>query len=180
MAREFVDAGYVVVVDGECEYVRRRDRAVEDIAKPLVHAIAHWDRFVGIRRALTRPVDEADVLRYVRLATIDIALRIAAFDLSFGWRPPPEARGTTLNDAPIWARGGGVRAWLRALPKALGATRKELHAGKTKDDWFYRKARPSEASLAAFAASLAAFDGATHWRMYLAWAFALDALSQPR
>jgi hypothetical protein len=69
MAREFVDAGYVVVIDGECEGVRHRDRAVEDIAKSLAHAIAHWDRFVWIRRALARPVDEADVLRYVWLAT---------------------------------------------------------------------------------------------------------------
>jgi hypothetical protein len=34
------------------------------------------------------------------------------------------------------------------------------------------------ASLAACAASLAACDGAPHWRMYLAWAFALDALCE--
>ena len=175
MARAFVDAGYVHVVDGEYEGVRYRDRAVEEIAQSLAHAIAHWDQFVGIRRALARPVDEADVLRYVRLAAIDIALRTAAFDLSFGWWPPPEARGM-MFDRPIWAREGGVRAWLRALPKALGATREDLHPGKTKDDWFYREARPSIASIAAFAASLAAFDGAAHWRMYLAWAFALDAL----
>jgi hypothetical protein len=176
MARAFVDAGYVHVVDRECEGVRHRDRAVEEIARSLAHAIAHWDRFVGIRRALARPVDESDVLRYVRLAAIDIALRTAAFDLSFGWCPPPEACGMTFDDAPIWAREGGVREWLRALPKALGATREELHPGKTKDDWFYREARPSIASIATFAASLAAFDGAPHWRMYLAWAFALDAL----
>lgn len=172
MARAFVDAGYVHVVDGEGV----RDRAVEEIARSLAHASAHWDQFVGVRRALARPVDEADVLRYVRLAAIDIALRTAAFDLLFGWWPPPPARGMTFNDTPIWARKDGVRTWLRALPKALGVTREELHPGKTKDDWCYRETRPSMTSLAAFAASLGAFDDAQHWRMYLAWAFALDAL----
>lgn len=70
MARAFVDAGYVHVVDDECEGVRNGERAIEEIALSLAHAIAHWDRFVGIRRALARPVDEADVLRYVRRATI--------------------------------------------------------------------------------------------------------------
>jgi hypothetical protein len=176
MASAFVEAGYVYIVDGECEGVRHHDRAVEAIARSLAHAIAHWDQFVGVRRALARPIDQTDVLRYLRLAAIDIALRTAAFDLSFGWRPPPEARGMTFNDTPIWAREGGVLAWLRGLPKALGATREKLYPGKTKDDWFYRNARPSIASIAAFAASLKAFDGAPHWRMYLAWTFALDAL----
>lgn len=176
MASAFVEAGYVYIVDGECDGIRHRDRAVEAIVQSLAHAIAHWDQFVGARRALARPVDQADVLRYLRLAAIDIALRTAAFDRSFGWSPPPEARGTTFNDVPIWARDGGVRAWLRGLPKKLGATREELYPGKTKDDWFYRGTRPSIASIAALAASLEAFDGAPQWRMYLAWAFALDAL----
>ena len=176
MARAFVDAGYVHVVDGEYEGVQHRDRAVEEIARSLVHTIAHWDHFVGIRRALTRPVDDADVLRYVQLTAIDIALRTAAFDLWFGWCPPPEVRGVTVDHAPIWSREDGVRAWLRALPKTLGAKREKLHPGKTKDDWFYREARPSIASIAKFAASLEAFEHKPHWRMYLAWAFALDAL----
>ena len=119
MASAFVEAGYVYVVDGECEGVRNHDRAVEAIAGSLAHAIAHWDQFVGVRRALARPVDQADVLRYLRLAAIDIALRTAAFDRSFGWRPPPEARGMIVQRcADLGARGRRARVAARVAESA--------------------------------------------------------------
>jgi len=47
IARAFVDAGYVHVVDGEYEGVRHSDRAVEEVARSLAHTIAHWDHFEG-------------------------------------------------------------------------------------------------------------------------------------
>ncbi|MCW5806510.1 MAG: hypothetical protein KIT31_29365 [Deltaproteobacteria bacterium] len=179
MVRAFAEAGYVHVANEEL-----LDRSREEIGRSLAHAIEHWDRFVGFRRGLARPVDATDVVRYLRLATIDIALRAAAFDIMFGWSPPPAARATTtLAEVPVWAREGGMRAWLRELPGVLGVSREEMHPGKSKDDWFYREGRPSIANLQSLASSLVRFDehgrsdgAVARWRMYLAWGFALDAL----
>lgn len=179
MVCAFVEAGYV---DVACE--DELDRAREEIVRSLAHAIQHWDHFVGMRRGLSRPIDATDVARYLRLATIDLAFRTAAFDITFGWSMPPAAHATaTLAEVPIWAREGGVRTWLRQLPGVLGVTREEMHPGKSKDDWFYRNGRPSIGNLRSLASSLGRFDehepaddAVARWRMYLAWAFALEAL----
>jgi hypothetical protein len=178
MVRAFVEAGYVELAGEELI-----DSARKKITCSLTHAIEHWDQLVGIRRGLARPLEVTDVERYLRLTAIDFAFRTAAFDVVFGQSPLAAAHAPArLAQVPVWAREGGTRTWLRELPAALGVTRDELHPGKSKDEWFYRGARPSLANLRSLASSLGRLGeyrgnaAVARWRMYLTWTFALEAL----
>jgi hypothetical protein len=97
-------------------------------------------------------VEEADVPRYVRLATTDGAPPRSTSRSTGGHRARSEVRRSEGARAACTC---GCARYRKSL-----ATREELHPGKTKDDWFYREAWPSIASIAAFAASFTAFDGA--------------------
>jgi hypothetical protein len=178
MVRAFVEAGYVHVAEEGL-----LGRAREEVEHSLTHAIKHWDHFVGIRRGLGRPVATTDMVRYLRFATIDLALRTAAFDVMFGAFVPPLIKGgETDAQQPLWSCVQGMHTWLRALPEELGVTRDKLHPGKSKDDWFYRQGRPSIVNVRLLATSLSKLSkergnvAIDRWRTFLAWGFALQAL----
>lgn len=170
MVRTCIEAGYVPV--------SKQDRF--DPVELLTSAIEVWihrcDHLVGHARALETSTSTSAALRYLRIATVDVAVRCAAFDELFGRSLDEDAAAI-----PTWAREGGAGAYLKTLPGTLGVTREQIHAGKTKDDWFDGRSRPSSESVESFAQSLAKHDKTKMsdvvWLLELRWLFALSHLS---
>ncbi|MDB4958288.1 MAG: hypothetical protein JWO36_5857 [Myxococcales bacterium] len=175
MVRTLIEAGYVPVAKDD------RFEPVELLTAAVEIWIHRWDHLVGHARALEKPNATGAALRYLRLAVADMAIRCAAFDELFRCPPPPLAFDDGTTESPTWARDGGAKTHLRTLPKALGVTRDRIHPGKTKDDWFDGRSRPSSDSVERFARSLAAHDRTKTadvvWLLYLRWFFALGDLS---
>lgn len=180
MASEIVRAGYLGPLDEQDP-----GDVIELLVKATARSIAHWDHVVGRVSAASGPGGRADLaLRYLRVASLDTAIRVAAFEVWIGCPARPAALGDGDAVVPRWARAGGVRDQLRAVPAALGVSWDRIYAGsaarKAKDDWLYRGSRPSLASLEELARRLAAHDRSAPspgaWQLFLAWDFALDSL----
>jgi len=180
MADAFVRAGYVGSLGEE------KARVVVDLlAAAADHMIASWDHVVGRVRAAGEPASVADAaIRFLRVASLDVAIRVAAVEALVGCPAPPAALSDDAT-VPIWVRAGEVREQLRTLPAALGTSWERIYAtgatSKAKDEWLYRGSRPSLASLKDLARRLAVHDRsaapAHAWHFSLAWRFALESLT---
>lgn len=170
MVRTFIEAGYVPVSK------QHRFDPVELLTSAIEVWIHRWDHLVGHARALETSTSASAALRYLRLATVDVAIRCAAFDELFGRLLDEDPAAI-----PTWAHEGGAGAYLKTLPGTLGVTRERIHAGKTKDDWFDGRSRPSSQSVEGFARSLAKHDKTKPsdvvWLLELRWLFALSHVS---
>jgi hypothetical protein len=147
--------------------------------------IAGWDHVVGRVRATGEPGSLTDAaIRYLGVASLDFAIRVAAVEALVGCPASPAALSDDAT-VPIWARAGAVREHLRAIPAALGTSWERIYAtsatSKAKDEWLYRGSRPSLESLKDLARRLAALERsatpAHAWHLFLAWGFALESLS---
>jgi len=117
-----------------------------------------WDQVAGFMRSVSVPVGRKDLaaLSYLRLAVIDLALRVSAV-LWLADRAAPD-EGT-----PLWAQESSGSRYLRSLlGKCPGErpTREELAnrlgvSDNTVDSWLDRKARPSPANVGPLADELA-------------------------
>jgi tetratricopeptide (TPR) repeat protein len=180
MADAFVRAGYVGPLGEEKARV-----VVELLAAAADHMIAGWDHVVGRVRATGEPGSLTDAaIRYLGVASLDFAIRVAAVEALVGCPASPAALSDDAT-VPIWARAGAVREHLRAIPAALGTSWERIYAtsatSKAKDEWLYRGSRPSLESLKDLARRLAALERsatpAHAWHLFLAWGFALESLS---
>ena len=149
-----------------------QEDAVNEIASALVDAIGYWDRFVGRRRTMGYPSHRADIHRLMRLAAIDLALRVAAYDRLFGSEGDVEDSPPMVHEVPRWAHEHGVRTWLRDLLRSRNGSLSD----KTVDDWFYRGARPTMQSIEQVVVELPRDGSIDDWQTTLAWALALEAL----
>ena len=140
--------------------------AQEELPPEKVIAIAvawyssAWDRLMGHMRTSSAPVDRTDLAAasYLRLVTIDLALRVSAV-LWLAELPTPD-EGT-----PLWTKEKGgaenLRQILRKCGKS-GPTRDELAerldvSYNTVDNWLDNHTRPSEAHIEKLAEELACF-----------------------
>jgi tetratricopeptide (TPR) repeat protein len=173
------------LVDARYLPARADKETVELISRGLASAIAAWDRLIGHETG--HPFDddvERIATRYLRLAAIDFAIRAAALDVLLDVPASPPALDSS-SAVPDWARAGGLRAKLRALPNALGTTRAKFAArgepsSKRFDEVFDGRNRSSISKLTQFATTAAKLDKtqapAETWRVHLLWDFALDAI----
>ena len=105
-----------------------------------------WDNLVGYMRSASAPVDRPDLaaVSYLRLATIDLALRFSAAL----WLAELPAPG---EETPLWAEERGGAKYLRQLLDQCGATRptrdqlaEQLEVSYTTvDNWLDSNIRPS-------------------------------------
>ena len=151
------------------------------VTHSLAHAVVSWDRFVGHVSPLLVDADgKTTATRCLRLAALDFAIRAAAFDVLSGVSDPSACLDDREADVPSWARDGGLRGMLRALPRSLGTTRAKLSPTKRFDDMLDGRGRPSLTKISQFAARVAKHDkGRTSTealQLRLLWAFALDVV----
>jgi tetratricopeptide (TPR) repeat protein len=137
-------------------------RPVDLVELLLTFYAGQWDRLASTMRSFSCPVNDhhGAACSYLRLATIDLALRYAAV-LLLANGPPP---GT---ETPAWARprGGGLllREWLKRAGDAQ-PTREVMatrlgYSDKTIDDWLDGKTPPNEASIGDLATMFAILVG---------------------
>ena len=132
------------------------------LGKVLGFAIAwyaeQWDRLVGYMRSMSAAVDRPDLAAtaYLRLVTIDLALRASAA-LWLAEIPTPN------EVTPVWAEHRGGAKYLRQLLDQCGAsapTRDQLSerlevSCNTVDSWLDAGARPSPGNIDRIAEELA-------------------------
>ena len=122
----------------------------------------HWDRLVGHMRYTSTPVDRPDLvaISYLRLAIIDLALRISAA-LWLAELPTPD------EETPLWAEDKGGAKYLRQLLVRCGVSRptreqltEELEVSdNTLDNWLDTNIRPSRDNIDRIADALAPHIG---------------------
>lgn len=118
----------------------------------------HWDRLVGHMRYTSAPVDRPDLaaISYLRLAIIDLSLRISAA-LWLAELPTPD------EETPLWAKNKGGATYLRQLLDRCGVprpTREQLAedlevSDNTIDNWLDTNIRPSRDNIDRIADALA-------------------------
>ena len=130
----------------------------------MVASAKRWDALAGLMRSASAPVDRPDLAAtaYLRLATIDLALRVSAL-LWMANSPSPE------EVIPSWAEPKGGAQYLKCLLEECGSsapTRDNLAeqvgvSFNTVDSWLDGGVRPSLSNLRGIATQLALhIDGA--------------------
>ena len=124
----------------------------------MVGYAKQWDGLAGLMRSASAPVDRPDLAAtaYLRLATIDLALRLSAL-LWLANASSPE------QGVPIWAEPKGGAQYLKGLLEKCGSsalTRDKLAdqvgvSYNTVDSWLDAGVRPSLTNLQGIAAQLA-------------------------
>ena len=138
--------------------------ANEDIPPEKVIAVAvawyssEWDRLVGRMRTASAPVDRPDLAAasYLRLVTIDLALRVSAL-MWLAELPTPD------EETPLWTSDNGGAEYLRRILRKCGKTgltRDELAerldvSYNTVDNWLDTHTRPSQFHIGKLAEELA-------------------------
>ena len=134
------------------------------LAKVISSAIAwyadQWDQLVGYMQSMSAPVDRPDLaaISYLRLATIDLSLRISAA-LWLAELPTPD------EETPLWAKNRGRATYLRRLLDGCGPdglTRDQLAermevSYNTIDNWLDTDTRPSWSHINQLAEELAPY-----------------------
>ena len=124
----------------------------------MVGSAKRWDELAGFMRSASAPVDRPDLAAtaYLRLATIDLALRVSAL-LWLANAPCPE------EDVPAWAEPKGGAQYLKGLLEKCGSsapTRDKLAdqvgvSYNTVDSWLDAGVRPALTNLQVIAEKLA-------------------------
>ena len=146
VAEALIESGFL----SDMTLMPRLGISLSDLLPLLIKAhIERWDAVGGEVRSATSPVRDSQLaaVPYLRLAVIDIALRVSAIAKSTGVPPPGE-------DAPSWSLIKGKGQVLRELMKELRGkvTREDLaeHLGvsnNTLDQWLSGKSRPANERL---------------------------------
>jgi hypothetical protein len=159
---------------------KERDRWIKLVMSGVIILMRRWDHVVGHLEAAQLPHQERTALltECLRSAVVDLAIRTAAFRM-LAKLPPmsPVPGGTTLADAPPWARPGGAAAGLARRMRERGLTRDALHATNALDDWLGGRRRPSPESLRTLAERLAGEEPVASWQHHLLWDFGLAYLA---
>lgn len=128
------------------------------IAVAVAWYSSEWDRLVGHMRTASAPVDRADLAAasYLRLVTIDLALRVSAV-MWLAELPTPD------EETPLWTNDNGGAEYLRRILRKCGKTgltRDELAerldvSYNTVDNWLDTHTRPSQFHIGKLAEELA-------------------------
>ena len=137
LAQVLVDLGIVPDVDDRLRGAEFRDGlTTADIVGDVIGVACQvWDRLMEHAQSQSAPVADFSGAgrRYLRLATVDVALRMVGF-AHFAQLELPEL------GLPIWAQPKGAGEILRGLQRELGVTRDQLAARlevppTTLDNW---------------------------------------------
>jgi len=155
VAKSLVEEGFVPTLP----FLAQQDWPVDKLLTLTMAGYAkRWDELAGYMRSASAPVERPDLAAtaYLRLATIDLALRYSAL-LWLANSPCPD------EGPPVWAESRGGAKYLKGLLEKCGSsspTRDELSerldvSFNTVDSWLDAGARPSLAHMQVLADCLA-------------------------
>ena len=147
----------------------------EDMARALEEAALRWDETVARFQSRAGSLRQAVVVRALRLAVVDLALRVFAV-LRLDRKPVPGS-GT-----PLWAKPNGGGELVRRLTREAGLTREELAeqldvSNNTVDNWLDGRNRPAPENIRALARAVARNGEAVAVERAIRWRCALSALA---
>ena len=125
------------------------------IAASIARAAARWDGLMATIQSNANTIENQELAatRFLRLAVVDLSLRVFALTRLAGLKPLPQ-------ETPMWAQENGAGKILRQLTEQAGLTRDQLAARlevsyTSVDNWLDGKNRPTPDNVAALAKVLA-------------------------
>lgn len=125
------------------------------VSDTIFMAVGRWDRLQAVMQSRSSRILDLHVLtlRFLRLLTVDLSLRIFALLRLSGLEPSPP-------HTPLWAEENGGGKFLRLLAANVGLSRHQLAARvgvsyASVDNWLDGKNQPEPKHLAALAYVLA-------------------------
>lgn len=146
-----------------------------DLARALEEAALRWDETLATLQSRAGPLDAAVAGKGLRLAAVDLALRVfAVLRLARRLSPRP--------GAPLWSDPNGGGELLRRVARGAGLTREALAervgvSDNTVDAWLDGESRPSAANVAALAGALESDGESAALATTIRWTYALSALA---